>query len=180
MDSEHPKRPTADAEGLLSWARGDGRFAHVEAMEGFVLMGTDEPGVGEAFDTCRERFRWLIYDPADTGVPRSEDICRSLREGFAFAVGAKRSTDIIDAEVPQLFGHYVITMRVPEWPHRPEWRGEFAAEELTSPSSRQRGSQVATYNGFTSSLWRPNDFCACWEEACTCVNRIADRTCRCF
>ena len=169
MGTDSPTMP-ADAEGLLSWAQEGGRFAHVQAMEGFVLMGTDEPGVKEAYETCRERFQWLIYDP-NTGLPRSQDICRGLREGFAFAVGAKRSTDIIDQEVPRLFGQYVITMRVPEWPHRPEWTGEFAAEELTKPSSRNRGSQVATYNGFTSSLWRPDNFCACWEEACESIRQ---------
>jgi hypothetical protein len=164
MGSEGPA-PPADAVGLLSWAREGRRFAHVDAMEGFVLMGIDEPGVSEAFATCRQRFQWLIYDPT-TGLPRSEDICRGLREGFAFAVGSKRSTDVIDEDVPRLFGQYVITMRVPEWPHRPDWTGEFAAEELTKPSSRRRGSQVATYDGFTSSLWRPDNFCACWEETC--------------
>jgi hypothetical protein len=114
----------------------------------------------------------LIYDPA-TGLPRSEDVCRALRDGFAFAVGAQRSTDIIDQEVPRLFGQYVITMRVPEWPHSPNWTGEFAAEELTKTSSRQRGSQVAIYNGFTSSLWRPANFCACWEETCECASPVA-------
>ena len=163
----------ADAAGLLAWAQ-DGRFAHVESMEGFVLLGTDEPGVAEAFATCRERFRWLIYDPA-TGLPRSQDICRGLREGFAFAVGAKSSTDVIDSEVPELFGQYVITMRIPEWPHRPGWTGEFAADELTRPSSRQRGEQLATYNGFNSSLWRPDNFCACWEEACESAGSQAVR-----
>jgi hypothetical protein len=171
MGDRERRQPAADVAGLLCWAQ-DGRFAHVEAMEGFVLMGTDEPGVAEAFETCRQRFRWLIYDPA-TGLPRSEDICRSLREGFAFAVGAQRSTDVIDQEVPRLFGQYVITMRVPEWPHAPTWTGEFAAEELTEPSSRRRGSQVATYDGFKSSLWRPANFCACWEESCESAWTIA-------
>jgi hypothetical protein len=27
------------------------------------------------------------------------DICRGLREGFAFAIGAKKTTDVIDSEV---------------------------------------------------------------------------------
>ena len=117
--------------------------------------GTGEPGVAEAFATCEERFRWLIYDEA--GRPRSADICRGLREGFAFAVGRKDSTDVIDQTVPELFGNYTITMRVPEWPHRPEWTGEFDAAELTAQSSRKNG----VVEGFTSSLWRPAGFCAC-------------------
>lgn len=117
--------------------------------------GTGEPGVAEAFATCEERFRWLIYDEA--GRPRSADICRGLREGFAFAVGRKDSTDVIDQTVPELFGNYTITMRVPEWPHRPEWTGEFDAAELTARSSRKNG----VVEGFTSSLWRPAGFCAC-------------------
>lgn len=67
----------ADAAGLLAWA--ETRFPHVESMEGFVIMASDEPNVEAAFETCAARFRWLIYDPG-TGQPRSADICRGLRE----------------------------------------------------------------------------------------------------
>lgn len=66
------------------------------------------------------------------------------------------STDIIDQEVPALFGNYVITMRIPEWPHRPTWDGNFDASELY-PGGGRNGT------GFNSSLWRPSGMCACWE-----------------
>ena len=54
-----------------------------------VGRGTGEPGVAEAFATCEERFRWLIYDEA--GRPRSADICRGLREGSSPSPWAERT-----------------------------------------------------------------------------------------
>ena len=86
-------------QDLDAWARE--KFPLVEVLEGFVMLGTADAGVAEAFATCLARFRWLIYDESPSGhtgapVVRSQAICRALREGFAFAVGAKKSTDVID------------------------------------------------------------------------------------
>lgn len=39
----------------------------------------------------------------------------------------------------------------------------------------QRGEQLATYDGFSSSLWRPDGFCACWEESFHCITEAVRR-----
>ena len=132
-------------------------FAIVEDVAGLSVCGLDA-SVAACHAKCVELFREMLLDAR--GAPTNEALCSSLSRNFVFAVGDGPALEPLEQAVEDRYGLYVMSMKVPEWPFRPGWRGSFPAAGAA----------------FTSAEWRPPRCCATREETFHTVTEARSRS----
>ena len=130
-------------------------FPHVYRIGNFYMMGTDQrPRVTDRSDRTGEEvvlqavqlFSSLL-DTNGNGTVDQPKLLKTMGQNFTFAIGADQTLRPIEDMLDQQTGRYVISMKTDIWPFFPDWNGQgFRLSHLAS------------------SLWRPDEMNALWEE----------------
>ncbi|HBU48723.1 MAG TPA: hypothetical protein DEB46_10465 [Myxococcales bacterium] len=142
------------------------QFVHVYRIGGFYIMGTDERPLEtdrqdrtgeEAVQQAVDLFSSLL-DGDDDGDVDDPVLLENLAKHFVFAVGHESSLSPFEDDFDRRTGRYVMAMKTDVWPFFPDWNG--------------RGFSLLRIG---SSLWRPPNMNALWEECFHTVTEAYNR-----
>lgn len=142
------------------------QFTHVYRIGGFYIMGTDErpretdrrDRTGEEVVQQAVRLFSSLLDQDQDGVVDDATLLDNLAEHFVFAIGYESSLSPFEDAFDRQTGRYVMAMKTDIWPFFPDWAG--------------RGFSLTSLN---TSLWRPRDMNALWEECFHTVTEAYNR-----
>ena len=148
-------RPQALVGDPTFEARIPDLFPHVYRIGNFYIMGTDQrPRNTDSRDrTGKEvvlqavRLFSSLLDTNGDGTVDQPKLLKTMGQNFAFAIGADQTLRPIEETLDQQTGRYVISMKTDIWPFLPDWNG-----------------QGFKLRALASSLWRPDEMNALWEE----------------
>jgi len=132
-----------------------GLFPHVYRIGNFYIMGTDQrprhtdhsDRTGKEVVLQAVRLFSSLLDTNGNGTVDQPRLLKTMGQNFAFAMGADQTLRPVEETLDQQTGRYVISMKTDIWPFFPDWNGQgFKLSELAS------------------SLWRPDEMNALWEE----------------
>ncbi|MEE3371499.1 MAG: hypothetical protein VX346_19360 [Planctomycetota bacterium] len=130
-------------------------FPHVYRIGNFYIMGTDQrprntdspDRTGEEVVLQAVRLFSSLLDTNGDGTVDQPKLLTTMGQNFAFAIGADQTLRPVEETLDQQTGRYVISMKTDIWPYFPHWNGQgFKLRRLAS------------------SLWRPDQMNALWEE----------------
>lgn len=156
---------SSEADAALEAYLGQ-HFDYISRIGGFYIAGVDKPSLQpdnpgpsgkDIFDDAIVLFSSFL-DQDEDGSVDNEQLLQSLATNFVFTINYESVLEPIETQIGSQFNRYAISMKTDVWPYVPSYTGK-----------------NLFFTGLRSSMWRPADFNALWEESFHTITEAYNR-----